>query len=82
MTNTESAIHEFIVSEILKGQGDGLDLNTELFDLNILDSFGIMTVLAFIEEKLGVMIPPEDLSKDAFRSIESIAALVEQKKHE
>ena len=80
MNEIQSAIHGFIATEILKGSGEGLELDTELFDLNILDSFGIMTVLAFIEEKLGVMIPPEDMNKDSFDSIKNIAALVEQKK--
>lgn len=80
MTETESALFEFIVNEKLKGDNSGLALDTPLLSLNILDSFGIMVVLAFIENDLGVMIAPEDFDKESFGTIGNIAALVDSQK--
>ena len=79
MTETENKIYDLIVSEMLNGDGEGLEENTHLFDLNILDSFKIMMMLAFIEEKLGVMITPEEMNKNNFSTISSIAAIVDSK---
>ena len=80
MTETESSIYDFIVKDVLRGRGEGLEVDTPLLDLNILDSFRIMTVLAYIEEELGVMIAPEELDKKAFNSIRSISALVDSQR--
>jgi acyl carrier protein len=80
LTETESAICDLIVAEILNGEGDGLDADTPLIDLNILDSFKIMTLLAFIEKDLGVMITPEELGSETFGSIRNISAVIDAKK--
>lgn len=80
MNETESLLFEYIVNEKLNGDSSGLEVNTLLLELNILDSFGIMGVLAFIESELGVMIAPEDFDKETFSSIQTIAAFIESQK--
>jgi len=41
---------------------------------------GIMTILAFLDEKFSVQVPGEDLIPENFDSIATLSALVERQK--
>ena len=80
MTPTESKILEFVGKEFLHGETAGLTVQTRLLELNIVDSLGIMELLAFIERDLGTTIPVEDIGPDSLQDVSTIAALVDQKR--
>lgn len=71
-----ASIRDFIDRTVLRGQGADVTTSMPLFELGILDSFALFTVLAFIEERFGVTLPLESVSADEFRDIDSIAGLV------
>ncbi len=78
MTTSEN-IRSFIAEEILHGsQGRLLDDNEPLIESGIIDSMGIMTLLAFVEEKFSIQIQGDDLIPENFASISAITALVER----
>jgi acyl carrier protein len=45
----------------------------------IIDSFGIMTLLGFLEESFGIQIGGDELLPENFESIAAISALVDGK---
>ena len=47
---------------------------------DVIDSLGVMEVVAFVEEKYGVEIDEDDLLVDNFRSLEAIGSLVDRKR--
>lgn len=49
-----------------------IDNSTDLFETGILDSLGIVLLLAFIDEKLEIKLNMETLEADKFRTIDSI----------
>lgn len=49
-----------------------------LMSTGILDSFGLVTVLSFIESLVGDEIPPADLTFDNFDSVSRICSYVER----
>lgn len=51
-----------------------------LFVSGALDSMGIVNLMAYIEEKLGIMIDPDDINEENFSTIKNIVALIERKK--
>jgi acyl carrier protein len=53
-----------------------LDDDDSLLDSGILDSFGIMTLLAFIQQRFGVDIPAEDIEPENFETIATITRTV------
>jgi acyl carrier protein len=80
VTESETVIFDYIAKDMLKGESAGLEVETPLLELNILDSFGIMLLLAHIESEFGAVIAPEELDKKAFENIRSIGVLVDEKR--
>jgi D-alanine--poly(phosphoribitol) ligase subunit 2 len=50
--------------------------DTDLFDTGLLDSLGIVTLIAEVEALLGVALPLDDFDIDSFRTVERIAAFL------
>lgn len=68
-------IREFFVGEL------GLDLSTTtdsdpLFSVGVVDSFGLIELLAFLEDELGAPISIMELTMDNIDSIDAITSLV------
>ena len=57
---------------------DSADLDEDLIDSGLLDSFALIELLAAIEEEFAVQLPFEDLDLDVLRSIRSIASYVDR----
>jgi len=53
---------------------------TDLFESGILDSQGVVELLAYIEDRFNALIPVEDLELDNLRSVQRIASLIMQHK--
>jgi acyl carrier protein len=70
-------LKRYIVDEFLPGE-DGADLSDELdlIDAGILDSLGVLKLVAFLERSGDVLIEPEEMDADRFRTIASIVGLV------
>ena len=73
-------IRSFIVESFLLGHDSGFDNSESLLESGIIDSTGIMHVVAFLEETFGVAIEDDDLVADNLDSVERIAAFVERKR--
>ena len=56
--------------------------DVDLIETGLLDSFGLVTVVAELEERCGVGIPFETLDVDDFRTTRSIVRLVEARRAE
>lgn len=73
-------IRSFIVESFLLGQDSGFDNTESLLESGIIDSTGIMHVVAFLEERFGVAIDDDDLVADNLDSVERIAGFVGRKR--
>ena len=73
-------IRTFILSELIAGDSKKDLADTEhLIESGIIDSFGIMALLSFVEEKFSIQVSGDDLVPENFASIASISALIAQK---
>lgn len=79
MTETQSAVAK-IFREALDIEVDGADV--DVIEVGLLDSLGLVALIAEIEERHGVEIPFETLEVDHFRTVRSIAALLEEREME
>lgn len=79
--STIDQLRDFISEELVLPD-DPADLTPDypLIDKGVLDSLGIFRVVAFLEEEWDIQVDDEDLIADNFRSLQSIAKLVEAKK--
>lgn len=75
----EAAVTEYITTEILAHSGrqdEDLNSETSLFRRGIIDSFGIFTLAAFLEERFSIVVGDEDMVPENFDSISRISAFV------
>lgn len=74
-------VEKFVVEEIAVGRGiDSIAHDEDLLASDILDSLGIMELVAFLEEKEGIRVTDDDLTPENFQTVDSIVVFVERKK--
>ncbi len=74
-------IIDYIKQQLLSGQVD-IDLSPEedLLGSGLIDSLGMIQLLAFIEEKFEVKVPPQDMTIENFMTVEAIGNYLERLK--
>ena len=80
--------HEEIVSELLEFIYDSnpvaeeskpIPLDESLYEIGILDSFAVVELVAFIEERWEIAILDEEITKERFGGVNKMARLVYEK---
>lgn len=66
-------IIDYILEEILDDL-DELDADEDLLADGMVDSLGMVRLVAFIEDELGIVVPPEDFVVENFLSVDHITA--------
>ncbi len=75
-SNSEAFIQsilEYLKSSVLLDPGVAIPLDRSLMESGILDSYGIVDLLTFIEREFGLAIPDEDLTREKMGSIRKMA---------
>lgn len=70
-------IHDLIISVLPDGSAS-VDYTKDLFEEGILDSFAIVSLIGLIEKEFSLSLPFEELNAESFRSIYSIADMIER----
>lgn len=68
----EHKILAFIKNELAGDPNAALAPEDDLLNSGLIDSIGIMQLIAFIEQEQGIKIPPQDLTIDNFVSVQAI----------
>lgn len=76
---TQAIIQKFILDELAKGRKKTIDVNDDLLGEGIIDSLGILQLVAFIEEKFNYTVPDEDVVIENFMSVNALSHYLEQK---
>ena len=70
-------VQQFIVGELLQGRGiDSVDPAENLLARGIMDSHGVMELVAFLEERYGIAVADEDLTPENFENVTRIDEFV------
>jgi acyl carrier protein len=77
--DTKDKIKAYIEETFLFGQG-GLEEDTSLIEDHIIDSTGILEVIAFVERTFHVQVEDDEMIPENFNSVKSIASYIERKK--
>ena len=73
----ESQIEEFIARHILFSRdGFRYSEDSSFLQEGIVDSLGVMELVAFIEETYGIKVDDHDITPDNFDSVRKLAAYV------
>lgn len=74
-----NAIRRFLAREFLPNSaGDDIHMEFDLIQNGVIDSLGLLQVIAWIEGDLGVQIEVEDMVPENFSSIAAINAIIER----
>ena len=76
MSDFKTKLKEFIVTEVnpecsLEALGD----DEPLIDSGIIDSLGILKIMAFMDEEFGIDLAAEKIKPENFRTVSSICSL-------
>jgi acyl carrier protein len=75
-------VEQFIVSELTQGRGiSSVDVDDNLLAKGIIDSHGVMELVAFLEERYGISVGDEDLTPENFESVTRIQEFVTRKRN-
>ena len=75
-------IEQFILSELAQGRGiTTIDRDENLLSRGIVDSHGVMELVAFLEQRYRISVGDEDLTPENFESVANIEAFVERKQN-
>jgi acyl carrier protein len=70
-------LEQFIVAELTKGRGIvAVAPDEDLLASGIVDSHGVVEIVAFLEGRYGVTIGDDDLTPENFQSLDAIDAFV------
>lgn len=80
--STQKRIRRFILENFYVSEPSELSDDTSLVGTGLVDSTGILEVLAFLESEFGIRIDDRETTPDNLESIERMAAFVTRKLQE
>ena len=82
MSSLNATIRAFVIDTFLFGQDNGLTDDSSFLDQGIVDSTGVLELIAYVEQTHGIKVKDEELIPDNLDSIAAIAAFIERKQSE
>ena len=77
MKKNKTIIFNFIASNLLKNNDFDLKSDSKLIEQGLIDSFGIIQIISFIENEFSINLAQDDIKAVNFSSIDSIEKLLE-----
>ena len=80
--SVHSEIRQFIIDNFLYGNdGDDLHADASLLRRGVIDSTGVLELVAFMEEQYGIAVKDEELVPDNLDSISKLSDFVARKRN-
>ncbi len=77
MDDIKSVILDYVIKEYSEDDSDPITFDTPLISGGIVDSFSMVSLKRFLENKYSIQIPDEEATPEGFDSVSKIASLVE-----
>jgi acyl carrier protein/D-alanine--poly(phosphoribitol) ligase subunit 2 len=78
MEDIKDLILNYIIKEYMEDGDEEITFDTPLISSGYIDSFSMVSLLVFIENKFKIKIPPSKATPEAFDSVNKITELVNQ----
>ena len=79
MSDSRNKIKSFIIENFLFGNADGLNDDTSFLEEGIIDSTGVLELIAFLEEEFDIKVQDEELIPENLDSIDKVTAFLGRK---
>jgi len=77
MEDMREIVRTYVINEYREEDDDPIDFDTPLISGGIVDSFSMVSLKRFLENKYKISIPDEKATPEAFDSVNKIIALVQ-----
>jgi acyl carrier protein len=77
--NITNQLAQFIATEILKQPGRAIAEDETLISSGLVDSFSMIDLALFVEDKFGVKIDDTELTADTFDTLAQLSNLIRQR---
>ena len=78
MEDIKEIVLEYVKEEYLEDEDEEINYDTPLISGGIVDSFSMVSLKRFLENKYNISIPDEKASPEAFDSVNKITELVKE----
>jgi acyl carrier protein len=78
-TEIETTLTEYICVQVLKRPKYNLGKDDALISSGLIDSFHLVDLAVFVEDKFGVRIEDTELNSSAFDTVAQLSALINQR---
>jgi acyl carrier protein len=78
MEGVKEVVLDYVKKEYLEDDSEPIDFNTPLISGGIVDSFSMVSLKRFLENRYKIQIPDDKATPEAFDSVNKIAALVQE----
>jgi acyl carrier protein len=76
---TTDALGQYIATQILKQPNRAIQPDEPLISSGLIDSFSLVDLSMFVEERFGVRLDDSELNADSFDSLSQLAGLIAQR---
>ena len=77
MTEMQKIVLDYVIAEYLDDESDEINVDTPLISGGIVDSFSMVSLKRFLENKYKISIPNDKATPEAFDSVNKICSLVD-----
>lgn len=78
MNEMKELIRNYVIREYIDDDDATITYDSPLISSGYVDSFSMVSLLVFLENKFKIKIPPSKATPEAFDSVNNIVALVNQ----
>jgi acyl carrier protein len=78
MEDMKEIVRQYVIDEYLDDDDEEIAYDTPLISGGIVDSFSMVSLKRFLENKYHISIPDEKATPEAFDSVEKIVSLVNE----
>jgi acyl carrier protein len=79
MLNIEGQIKEFLAENFMAGE-ENLNHDASFLELGLIDSTGVLELVAFVEDAFGLSVEDQEIIPDNFDSINKLAGFIRRKR--
>ena len=78
----QNEIRDYIIENILFGDGQKLETDTSFQESGILDSLGFLEIITFVEEKFSIEIADSEVVPENLGTLRKISSFIKKKLNE
>ncbi len=78
MAEMKDVVLEYVIEEYLEDEDEEITYDTPLISGGIVDSFSMVSLKRFLENKYSISIPDDKATPEAFDTVDKIVAVVRQ----